>query len=172
MTKATKDTNTTKDTQDEATQTRGRQPRKKVYEPVRETHIPNWVQDAFMKDDYELRLVRWAIGGVEDYRNLHRRVQEGYEFVTADELKKVVPQFSATLNTRDTAISKGICTLGDNCLMKVDTELRASRRKHYEGIAQAELASVDVNVLGKKHGLKDTGSSSKVLNREPPSFKN
>ena len=150
--------------------TRSQDTRRKVYQPVVETKIPQDVQDAFRGEGYELRLIRWSITGKEDYRNLHRRVQEGYEFVTAKELKDLAPHFASTLKSQSTSIAKGILTIGDNCLMKVDIDLRDSRREYFKKKTHQEVQAVDINVLGKKHGLIDGGSKSQVITREPTQF--
>lgn len=139
--------------------------RRKVYQRVREAQIPKYVEKHFAKDGYEIRLVRWAVRGEPDYRYLNRREQEGYEFVSQDELPE---EYLKTMRIRDTSVSKGLITNGgDLCLMKIDSDLRQSRRDYYAGLARAELDAVDVNVYGPRKGLKNTGSKSKVVMREP-----
>lgn len=142
---------------------RGRTARKKVYVRERESAIPKELQDLFKKDNYDLKLVRWAIQGEEDYRYLHRREREGYEFVTLDEIPQ---EYRAGMHQLDSKTRQGLVTLGDLVLMKVDTDLRNSRRKVYQQITDQEVASVDVNVLEKK-GFKNLGSKSRVMMREP-----
>lgn len=152
-------------TKNTSTSTSSRPQRKKVYERVREAQIPKYLQEQFAKDGYEIRLIRWAIRGEPDYRYLNRREQEGYEFVSKDELPE---EYLRTMRIRDTSVSKGLVTNGgDLCLMKVDSDLRRSRKEYFEDLAQSELKAVDINVLEKKHGLKNTGTRSKVVLREP-----
>jgi hypothetical protein len=50
--------------------------------------------------------------------------------------------------------------------MKIDSDLRNSRRKAYQEDTDREVASVDVHVLEKK-GFRNLGSKSKILLREP-----
>jgi len=144
--------------------TRERPKRRKVYERPSESEIPAEVTEYFAKDDYALRLVRWAIKGQEDFRYLNRRLQEGYEFVKAEELPD---SYKRALRMRDTQVTKGLVTNGgDLCLMKIDSDLKRSREEYFANRAQQEQDAVNINVLGKK-GLINAGSKSKVMLREP-----
>lgn len=145
--------------------TKERPKRRKVYERVREAQIPDYVRKLFLEKGYHLRLVRWGIRGEVDYRYLSRQEQEGYDFVLKDELPS---EYLRTLRVRDTDISKGMVTNGgDLCLMKMDIDLLKSRQDYYEDLARQELNAVDIHVLEKKHGLRNTGSKSQIMHREP-----
>lgn len=137
--------------------------RRKVYERVSETHIPQEIVDMFESDDYALRWVRWSINGEEDYRYLARRENEGYEFVQIDELPS---SFLAGLKLMDTRNRKGLVTSGDVCLMKVDKDLKKSREDFYNRETDAEVAAVNIHNLTRK-GFKDLGSKSSVNTKEP-----
>jgi len=151
--------------------TRGKKPqRRKTYVRPTSSDLPDYVTEKFLEDGYALRLVRWAIRGQPDYRYLNRREQEGYEFVTAEELPE---EYLRTMRLRDTHVATGLVTNGDDlCLMKIDLDLQQSRVDFYNEQAQRELDSVDVHVLERKgilrrRGLQNTGSRSKVMMREP-----
>jgi hypothetical protein len=143
---------------------RPRAARKKVYERVRESALPEGLREHFKKDDWELRLVRWILQGDEDYRYLAFREKEGYEVVTIDEIPE---QFHQGLNVVNGKNRQGLVTIGDLVLMKIDTDLRASRRKVYQDITDQEVNSVDIHVLEKKHGFRNLGTKSKVYMKEP-----
>lgn len=143
---------------------RGDRPkRRKVYERIREANIPAEIHELFAKNDYDLRLVRWAINGEEDYRHLARREREGYEFVKTTELPE---WYLSSLQIVGTKSRQGLVTTGDLCLMKIDTDLRNSRREVYARDAQAQIDAVDIHVLEKK-GFRNLGSKSKVFMKEP-----
>jgi hypothetical protein len=163
MTYKSKETDIAKDTEIQTPANKSRSPRKKVYERVRESGIPAPLQAHFKKDNYDLKLVRWSIGGSEDYRYLNRREREGYEFVQVSEIPA---HLMGGLNVMDTKSHAGLVTTGDLCLMKVDCDLRNSRRKAYQEITDREVDSVDIHILEKK-GFKNLGSKSKVMMREP-----
>ena len=144
---------------------RKRVKRRKVYERVREAQIPDEVYEHFAKDDYYPRLVRWSIHGDIDYGYLNRRLQEGYEFITKDELPA---SYLQGLRIKDTSIVNGMVTNGaDLCLMKVDMDLRESRKDYYHDLAHKQVEAVDVHV--ERNGLRNR-SKTQVMMREP-SFK-
>lgn len=163
MTKKSKTNENEKEVQSQSEE-RGRAPRRKVYERVRDAVIPKYVYEHFAKENYYPKLVRWSIRGEPDYRYLARREHEGYEFVTADELPE---QYLKALRVKDTQVTNGLVTNGgDLCLMKIDIDLRNSRIDYFHQEAQGEVDAVNINVLEKK-GLRNTGSRSKVMMREP-----
>ncbi len=141
-----------------------RKPRKKVYERVREGAIPDYVRTHFLKQGYALKPIRWSLQGNEDYRYLAHRENEGYEFVTADELPE---QYLASIREIDVKSRKGLVTMGDLCLMKIDLELQQSRREAFQEDTARELDAVDINTLKRKHGFKNLGTRSKVMIKAP-----
>lgn len=137
--------------------------RKKTYTRRLASVIPEWVQDEFRKNGYELKFVRFMLGGDEDYRNIAKREDEGYELVNSRELPQA---YLDTLRIVDSKGRKGLVTYGDLCLMKVDVDLRNDRRRVYSEFTNQQLAAVDINVLEKK-GFKNYGTHSKTVMREP-----
>lgn len=168
MTKKTKENNslTTKEelvTEEETTTSRTRPSRRKVYARLKESDIPDDLRAHFHKKGYGLRFIRWAIHGEIDRRYLHRRQeQDGYEFVTKDELPNGQ---SSSLQVVDGMLTNG----SDLCLMKVDLDFQKSRKEYFDGVADAEVDSVDIHTSGalKRKGLRNTGSKSKVMLKEP-----
>lgn len=137
--------------------------RKKVYERQSDTDIPQDVIDLFLKDNYELRWVRWQVHGEDDFKSLARREREGYELVRAEELPS---SYIYTLNKSDTKNRQGLVTSGDVCLMKIDVDLRNSRKKFYNDTTKAQVDAVNINVLQKK-GFKNLGTKTRVVMKEP-----
>lgn len=161
----TDETTEVENTEVETITSRERPKRRKVYERPSATSVPKSVEDKFAEKGYALRLVRWSLKGEPDYRYLNRREQEGYEFVTVDELPK---DYAAQVRIRDTQTTKGLVTNGgDLCLMKIDVDLRQSRIDYYDQQARDELNSVDIHVLEKRGLIQNTGSKSTVILREP-----
>ena len=141
-----------------------RKPRKKVYERIREGSIPDYLIDLFEKDGYALKLIRWSLQGNEDYRYLAKRENEGYEFVTVDELPA---QYINSVRVQDVRSRKGLVTLGDLCLMKIDLDLQQSRIEAFQDDAAKELNAVDINTLKRKHGFVNNGTKTKVMVKAP-----
>jgi hypothetical protein len=148
----------------EQTTSKARKPRKKVYERIQETDLPEDLVAHFKLDNYDLRLKRWSILGDEDYRYLTQCENEGYEFVHVDELTE---SFLASVRIMDTRGRKGLVIIGDLCLMKMDCDLTKSRKKYFEDKTAQQLDAVSMHVLNKKHGFQDLGTRSKVLMKEP-----
>ncbi len=147
---------------EEVKTSRKRTERRRTYERKRESELPQGLISHFIKDEWELRLVRYLIQGEDDYRSIDGRLSEGYEFVRPEEIpQEYLSSFKIVNGQRG-----GIVAVGDLCLMKVDTHLRKDRRRHYEQVTKEQLASVDINVLTKK-GFQDLGTRSKLLNKEP-----
>lgn len=141
--------------------------RKKVYEQIVATEIPQEIIDAFAKDEYELRWIRFNLGGEEDLRNLSKREREGYEFVTTDELPEY---FLHSIKIFDGKAKQGLITSGDLCLMKVDTDLRKSRADFFKEKTDRETRAADIWNISKKKGFVDTGSKSSVSTGKEPTF--
>lgn len=140
--------------------------RKKVYTPVVETELPDFVVEHFAKDDYDVRWVRFMLGGEEDIRYLSKREREGYEFVTAEELPEA---FLSAIRIHDGKNHRGLVTSGDVCLMKVDKDLRRSRIEHLKKKTDNQVSSVDIYTYAKK-GFRDIGSKSSVSVGKEPTF--
>lgn len=146
-----------------AKETRKRSARKKVYERVVESDLPEDLVKLFKKDNYDLKLIRWSLHGEEDYRYLTQREKEGYEFVTASELPD---WFIGSVRLMDTKGRQGMVILGDLCLMKIDSDLRQSRTDAYQEDTDRQVEAVDMNVMEKK-GFRNLGTKSKVMLKEP-----
>lgn len=140
-----------------------RKPRKKVYERIRESSIPEELVEHFKKQNYDLKLIRYLLHGEEDYRYLYRRKREGYEFVTKKEVPEEFMDGFSLINTKS---CQGLITVGDLCLVKVDSDLRKSRRDFFKEETERHIDAVDVHVLEKK-GFRNLGTRTKVTNREP-----
>lgn len=150
--------------QTEESSPRGRpSKRRKVYERNRESQIPDEIVQKFKRDGYDVRMVRWSLQGNEDLRYLAHRENEGYEFVEAKELPE---WYLKQLRIMDTRSRQGLVISGDVCLMKIDSDLRQSRRDYYSQQSDAEVDAVNIHVLEKK-GFKNLGTRSKVVMREP-----
>ena len=150
------------------TESRARPRRKVVYEAQSLTSIPQDVVDAFEKRDWKLRFIRYLINGEQDIRNLSKRKNEGWEFVTAKELTDLdLEWYLTTFQAEDTRNFKGLLISGDSVLAKADVELIQSRTDHFDKITKAELEAADVYTQTRKHGFQDLGSKSSITSREP-----
>jgi hypothetical protein len=145
--------------------TRGSRPeRKKTYERPRNTQIPQELQDHFRKTGYEVRPIRYIVAGVEELTYLANREGEGYEFVTIQELPE---WYLKRVRQVDTKTRNGLITVGDCCLMKIDMDLRQSRRDHFAGVTEKENEAVDIHSYTKKNFRTAGSKRQTVIGREP-----
>lgn len=144
--------------------------RRKVYKPIQQTDIPDYVKEKFDKEGYVLRFVRWAIRGEPDYRYLNIREQEGFEFVSPDELPESYLN-SMRIVAKGKSANGLVTNGGDLCLMKADKELMESREEYFSNITENNIKAVDVNVTLGRKGFVTRGTKSSVTMREP-SFDN
>jgi hypothetical protein len=149
--------------EEEVITSRERPKRRKVYERASNVSIPDELKNFYAKQGYELRFIRWSIHGEPDYRYLNKRVTEGYEFVTADEIPATMLKALRVVNNN---VANGMITNGDDlCLMKVDSDLRRSRRKYFDDLTEQQISAVSANVT-KRNGYFNN-SKSRVSMREP-----
>lgn len=145
--------------------TRGSRPeRKKTYERPRLTQVPEELQEHFRKTGYEVRPIRYIVAGVEEITYLANRESEGYEFVTVSELPD---WYLKRVRQVDTKTRNGLIVLGDCCLMKIDVDLRNSRRDHFAGVTDQENEAVDIHSYGKKNFQTKGSKKQTVIGREP-----
>lgn len=143
--------------------TEGRTKRKKVYQKTIESTLPEELHQHFKKQGYDLFLVRWTINGEEEYRYLHKIERKGYEFVEVSELPE---WYLKGMRLTDTKYKKGLVTIGDLCLMKIDSDLRQSIVDSEQADTEREQAAVDIHNLNKK-GFITEGTKSRVMLKDP-----
>lgn len=145
--------------------TRGSRPeRKKTYERPRNTQIPEELQEHFRKTGYEVRPIRYIVAGVEELSYLANRESEGYEFVEVSELPE---WYLKRVRQVDTKTRNGLITVGDCCLMKIDVNLRQSRRDFFAEVTEQENEAVDIHSYTKKNFRTAGSKRQTVIGREP-----
>jgi len=129
------------------------------------------VIDAFTKHDTNIRFVRFeGEGGRVDNQNLARRIkQDGYDFVTKDDLKALgLEWYISFFEDRELKGRAETLTSGDVVLMKNHVDTKKQRQQDIYDRTQKEIDAV--NLMGnvaKKKGFVDTGSKSSVSYKEP-----
>ena len=73
----------------------------------------------------------------DDKTNVHKRRQEGYELVRAEEY----PDYSGPVV--DEGRNAGIIGVGGLVLARIPTELAAQRNQHYQGVTSNQMEAVD-----------------------------
>ena len=73
------------------TETREEQTREYTYEEPNLLDIPDSVYDRFLSQGLALRWIRISLKGDDDYKNVGRKTQQGYEFVDPKEVPEMLP---------------------------------------------------------------------------------
>jgi len=96
--------------------------------------IPQSVLNRFADQGMKLRWIRISLKGKDDYTNVGKRLGEGWEFVSLEE----VPEIMHTSAVKEDGRYKGTVCRGDLALAKIDARRADSRQKYYEN-ASAEM---------------------------------
>ena len=86
---------------------------------------------------YKHRWIRESVMEFDDKTNVHKRRQEGYELVRAEEY----PEYSGPVV--DEGRNAGIIGVGGLVLARIPTELAKQRNQHYQKSTQNQMEAVD-----------------------------
>jgi len=94
---------------------------------------------------YKHRWVRVDLAGVPDKANIHRKMQEGWEFVRADEY----PNYKSP--TIEDGAHAGIIGQGGLALARIPDETVAERTAYFRGQTRDQMVAVDQNLMKEQH---------------------
>ena len=86
-----------------------------VFEEPNATHIPRGVEERFSQQDMSLGWLRILLNGQDDYQEIGKKQQQGWEFVKPEE----VPEMGATSVVREEGRYAGVVSRGDIALGKI-----------------------------------------------------
>ena len=125
--------NTTRSTQSRELETREVEEDFEYREPNL-LDIPESVTSRFEDQGMKLRWIRTTLKGGDDYTNVGKRMAEGWEFVSLEE----VPELAHTSAIKDEGRYKGTVCRGDLALAKLPIKRAEARQRHFEN-ASAEM---------------------------------
>jgi len=130
--------------------------------------IPDSVQARFDAEDMSLRWIRISVKGVDDIMNVGKKQQEGWAFVTSDE----VPEMAVTSFVREEGRYLGAVCRGDVALAKKPTAKVKARQKFYEKKANDMMDAVNAQLMkGSDSRMPISNTSKSVTTRgRRPSF--
>ena len=139
-----------------------------VFEEPNTTDIPKAVEERFANEGMSLRWLRIDSKGQEDYQNIGKNVQRGWEFVSPDE----VPEMGATSIVRKEGRYAGVVCRGDVALGKIPTGRLNAKRKHYQNKSTELMQAVDAQLMSKSNSRMPISNNSKstVIKGRTPSF--
>jgi len=139
-----------------------------VFEEPDALTIPDSVQARFDNEEMSLRWIRISVKGVDDIMNVGNKQQEGWIFVTPDE----VPEMAITSFVREEGRYLGAVCRGDLALAKKPTAKVKARQKFYENKANEQMDAVNAQLMKSSDSrMPITNTSKSVTTRgRQPSF--
>ena len=128
--------------------------------------IPDLVQARFDNEEMSLRWIRISVKGVDDIMNVGKKQQEGWVFVTPDE----VPEMAITSFVREEGRYLGAVCRGDLALAKKPTVKVRARQKFYENKANEQMDAVNAQLMKNSDSrmpISNTSKSVTTRGRQP-----
>ena len=132
--------------------------------------IPDTVQARFDNEQMSLRWIRISVRGQDDITNVGKRQQEGWVFVTPDE----VPEMGVTSFVREDGRYQGTVCRGDLALAKMPSGKVKARQRFYEKKANDQMDAVNAQLMKSSDSRMPISNTSKSVTTKgrQPSFQN
>ena len=137
-----------------------------VFEEPDALTIQDMVQARFDNEDMSLRWIRISVKGEDDIMNVGKKQQEGWIFVTPDE----VPEMAITSFVREEGRYLGAVCRGDVALAKKPTVKVKARQKFYENKANEQMDAVNAQLMKNSDSrmpISNTSKSVTTRGRQP-----
>ena len=106
--------------------------------------IPTQIKNRFEDQGMTLRWIRISLKGSDDYTNVGKRLAEGWQFVSLDE----VPEMGHTSMVREEGRYSGTVCRGDLALAKLPIKRAESRQRHFENASAEMVDAVNSQLEG------------------------
>jgi|TARA_R110000744_G_scaffold321446_1_gene427541 hypothetical protein len=139
-----------------------------VYTEPNLLEIPQNVSNRFADSGLQLRWIRTSLKGKDDYTNVGKRLSEGWEFVTLEE----VPELAHTSMIQEEGRYKGTVCRGDLALAKMPIGRANARQKYFENASAEMVHAVNSQLENASDRRMPIRNSSKtnVTKGRAPSF--
>ena len=137
-----------------------------VFEEPDALTIPDSVQARFNAEAMSLRWIRISVKGVDDITNVGKNQQQGWVFVTSDE----VPEMAVTSFVREEGRYLGAVCRGDVALAKKPTVKVKARQKFYGKKANDMMDAVNAQLMKNSDSrmpISNTSKSVTTRGRQP-----
>ena len=128
-----------------------------VFEEPDPTYIPREVEERFKQQDISLGWLRILLNGQDDYQEIGKKQQQGWEFVKPEE----VPEMGATSVVREEGRYAGVVSRGDIALGKIPTGKLEAKRRFYRNKANEMLEAVNSQLMGSSNSKMPISNNSK-----------
>lgn len=129
-----------------------------VFEEPNWLNIPDTVRNRFNSEGMSLRWLRITLKGNEDIQNMGKRIAEGWELVTEQE----VPEMVQSSVVREEGRYSGAVCRGDLALAKMPTELAESRQEFYENRSREAVEAVNSQLMRSSDSRMPVSNSSRT----------
>ena len=137
-----------------------------VFEEPSQTQIPKGVEEKFKNSGMTLGWLRIDLKDKEDYQNIGKKQQQGWEFVTPEE----VPEMGATSIVRKEGRYAGVVCRGDLALGKIPTFKLEAKKAHYLKKSGQMMDAVNQQLMNQSTSqmpISNTSKSSVTKGRRP-----
>ena len=137
-----------------------------VFEEPSATNIPDVVNEKFKNSGMTLGWLRIDLKDKEDYQNIGKKQQQGWEFVTPEE----VPEMGATSIVRKEGRYAGVVCRGDLALGKIPTFKLEAKKAHYLKKSGQMMDAVNQQLMNQSTSqmpISNTSKSSVTKGRRP-----
>ena len=141
-----------------------------TYEEPDALDIPDIVKERFDSQEMSLRWIRINTKGTDDYINVGKKMNEGWVFVTPNE----VPEMASSSIVLEGGRYAGVVSRGDLALAKIEKGRHNARTKHFQKKSQDLMTAIDIQ-LDKASDSKmpiSNNSKSQIIKGRQPSFQN
>ena len=150
------------------TQTREMQTREEefVYQEPNLLDLPQSVTDRFKDQGFDLRWVRITLKGADDYSNVGKKLAEGHEFVSLEE----VPELAHSSMVREEGRYKGTVCRGDLALAKIETKRVLARQQYMRQQTSDRTEAINRQLEGasdRRMPITNASKSSVTKGRNP-----
>tara|TARA_R110000796_G_scaffold24950_3_gene70876 strand:+ start:539 stop:1054 length:516 start_codon:yes stop_codon:yes gene_type:complete len=130
--------------------------------------IPDVVKDRFADEGMILRWIRIEIRGKEDIQNVGKRLQDGWVFVTPEEVSEIAHNSLVREEGRYT----GVVCRGDLALVKMPAGKAEARKRFYEDRSREMMDAVNSQLENNNDSRMPISNSSKssVVQGRMPNF--
>jgi len=137
-----------------------------VFEEPDALEIPQEVEARFNNEGLSLRWLRISVKGQDDINNVGTKQQQGWVFVTPDE----VPELAITSFVKEDGRYTGTVCRGDLALAKIPSNRVTARRKFYENKANTMMDAVNAQLMKNNDSrmpISNTSKSVRTTGRQP-----
>lgn len=120
--------------------------------------IPDSVENRFLDQGLTLRWIRILQKGQDDYQNVGKRLAEGWEFVSVDE----VPELAHSSFVREEGRYNGAVCRGDLALAKMPLKKSQNRKAYFENQSREMVDAVNAQLMNQSDGRMPIRNNSKT----------